>query len=154
MHCQKEGSDTPKSPRKATRCYNEESGKCFIQWIKLTTAFRKYILSYCQANCLSLFLTFWLSDILRVRTFAWSQVAKGGASPKFFYAFWLETEKVIKYFAFCLLVLGIFHLFTRPSCSFSSQKALEDMERVKNNRITEFHFFLVVGGGITLPKKD
>lgn len=97
-----------------------------------------------------------VSHILALRYIARSHIrlAKGGASPKFFYAFWLETGKVIKYFAFCLLVLGIFHLFTRPSCSFSSQKALEDMERVKNNRITEFHFFLVVGGGITLPKKD
>ena len=65
----------------------------------ITTAFREYILSYCQANCLSLFLTFWLSDILRVRIFAWRQVSKGGASPKFFYAFWLKSEKV-KYFAF------------------------------------------------------
>ena len=62
-------------------------------------------------------------------------------------------HKSDKVFCFCLLVLGIFHLFTRSSYSFSSQKALEDMERVKNNRITEFHFFFVVGGGITLPKK-
>ena len=79
VHLQKEGSATPKSPGTVTRCCSEESGKCFIQWINLTTAFRKYILSYCQANCLSLFLTFWLSDILRVRIFAWRQVSKAGA---------------------------------------------------------------------------
>ena len=44
-----------------------------------------------------------ISHILALRYIAcshiaWRQVSKGGASPKFFYAFWLETEKV-KYFA-------------------------------------------------------
>ena len=100
-----------------------------------------------------------ISHILALRYIARSHIrlessGQGRSLTEILLCFLAWNRKSDKVFCFCLLVLGIFHLFTRPSCSFSSQKALEDMERVKNNRITEFHYFLAVGGGITLSKKD